>query len=92
MKDTSIEVSWTGIKRTDSENPDHLQHVRLYPAGPTWASLQIRGKGAITESGRGKVWSWWSSAHLDFESAFKLRAALTAWIEEHYPDAGEEEG
>ena len=83
MKDTSIAVSWTGIKRTD-DDLNHTQHVvRLYPAGPTWASLQIRGKSAITESGSGKAWSWWSSAHLDLDSATNLRDALNEWIGEH---------
>ncbi len=87
MIDTSIPVP-TNIRRVDDEDIGHLRHIRLYPAGPTWASLQIRGRSAVTQSGRGKVWSWWSSAHLDYTAAVELRTALTDWIEDQRVAAG----
>ncbi len=86
MRDTSIAVRVTEIRRMEVDlNLQHLQHVRLYPAGPTWANLQIRGKSPVSQSGKGKVWSWWSGAHLDYAQAVELRDALNEWIEDHKP-------
>ena len=86
MKDTLIKVDTASTQKLDPEMEHlHQQHVRLYSAGPTWASLQIRSYGPINPSGYGKSHNAYSDASLTVETATQLRNALNVWLSEHQP-------
>lgn len=77
MDETLIEASTT---TTRASHPiTHTNHVRFWPSSPSWASLQIRTEGRISDHGS-KSWQCYSTADLDVTAAMELYAALGEWI------------